>query len=78
MYKHRSITRVRALSLFSEWIHYVNLHLVNLTFGQLLHLVNCYQASTDTFHPTTFGQLIQTHTNLVNFDLQGFYIYTYI
>ena len=42
------------------------LHLVNLTFGQLLHLVNCYQTSTDTFHPNTFGPLIQTHINLVN------------
>ena len=40
-------------------------------FGQLLYLVNCYQTSTVTFHLTTFDQLIQTHINLVNFDLVG-------
>ena len=57
---------------FGQFYIWSTLHLVNLTFGQL------YQTSTDTFHPTTFGQLIQTHINLVNFDLQGFYIYTYI
>ena len=37
----------------------------------ILHLVNCYQMLTDTFHPTAFGQLKQKLKNLVNFDLQG-------
>ena len=50
-------------------LHFANLHFINLTFGQLQHLVNCYQRSTDTFHPTTFGQLIQTHINFVNINL---------
>ena len=67
------------LPQFREWVHLVNLHFlnlhfanlhfINLTFGQLQHLVNCYQRSTDTFHPTTFGQLIQTHINFVNIYL---------
>ena len=37
------------------------------TFGLLLHFINCYQTSTDTLYPTTFGQLLLTHINLVNF-----------
>ena len=62
--KVTAYTKTCQESLMKEWIHYVNLHLVNLrlvilhfvnfTFGQLLHWVNCYQTSTDTFHHTTF------------------------
>ena len=50
-----SLLRSVLKSLFCTWIFGVG------TFGQLLRLVNCYKTSADTFHPTTSGQLIQTH-----------------
>ena len=61
-----SLVRSVLKSLFCTWIFGVGTF-GQFTFGQLLRLVNCYKTSADTFHPTTSGQLIQTHIKELSF-----------